>query len=183
MKVKVGISNRHVHLKEEHINILFGESLIKIKDLSQPNNFISNNFLTIKTEKSSIDNVRVVGPSRDYTQVEISKTDAYKLGINPPVRTSGDILNSETVTLIGPKGSITTDGCIIADRHIHITNEDKLKYKLKDKVYVKIDGVKKGIIEVNLKVSDDAFFELHLDTDDANAFLLNNDDELDIVNI
>lgn len=181
MKVKVGISNRHVHLKEEDINILFGESLTKIKDLTQPNNYISNNFVTIKTDKSYIENVRVVGPFRSYTQIEISKTDSYKLGINPPVRTSGDLVNSEVVTLIGPNGSIKTSGCIIADRHIHITKEDKIKYNLADKVNVKIDGIKKGIIEVNLKVSDQAFLELHLDTDDANAFLLQNGDELDII--
>ncbi|MBO5096205.1 MAG: hypothetical protein J6B98_04955 [Bacilli bacterium] len=181
MKVKVAVSNRHVHLKEEHINILFGEPLTKIKDLSQPHNFMSNNFVTIKTNKDIIENVRVVGEVRKYTQIEITKTDAYKLGLNPPVRTSGDLVNSEVVTLIGPKGSVVTDGCIIADRHIHITNEDKIKYNLKDKVYIRIDGEKRGLIEVNLKVSDDAFYELHLDTDDANAFLLKNDDELEII--
>lgn len=181
MKIKVGISNRHVHLKEEDVKILFGESLTKIKDLNQPNNYASNNFVTVKTSKSCIENVRVVGPERDYTQIEISKTDAYKLGINPPVRTSGDLSGSEVVTLIGPCGSLTTDGCIIADRHIHITEEDRIKYNLKDKVNIRIEGIKKGIIEVNLKICDNAFFELHLDTDDANAFLLNNGDELEII--
>lgn len=181
MKVKVGVSNRHVHLKSDDIQTLFGQSLTKIKDLNQPNNYMSDNFVTIKTAKDVIENVRVVGPARNYTQIEISKTDAYKLGINPPVRESGNLSDSEVVTLIGPKGSITTDGCIIADRHIHITYEDKLKYNLNDKVLVKIDGEKKGIIEVNLKASDEAYFELHLDTDDANAFLLKNGDELDIM--
>lgn len=180
MKVKVGISNRHVHLKEEDINILFGKDLEKLKDLSQPNNYITNNFVTIKTDKSSIENVRVVGPKRNYTQIEISKTDAYKLGIDPPVRTSGDLSESEIVTLIGPCGSIKTNGCIISDRHIHITLEDKVKYNLKDKVNLKINGVKKGIIEANLKIGENSFFELHLDTDDANAFLLKNGDELEI---
>lgn len=181
MKVSVGISNRHVHLKQEHVDILFGEPLTKIKDLTQPHNFMSNNFVTIKTDKDIIENVRVVGEVRKYTQIEITKTDSYKLGLNPPVRTSGDLDNSEVVTLIGPKGSVVTDGCIIADRHIHITNEDKIKYNLSDKVNIKIDGEKKGIIEVNLKVSDDAYYELHLDTDDANAFLLKNNDELEII--
>ena len=181
MKVKVGISNRHVHLKEEDIKILFGEPLKKIKDLSQPNNYISDNFVTIKTDKACIDKVRVVGPARDYTQIEISLTDAYKLGLNPPLRTSGDLSGSEVVTLIGPYGSIKTDGCIIADRHIHITSKDKIKYNLSDKVNIKIDGVKKGIIEANLKVSDNAVFELHLDTDDANAFWLKSGVELEIL--
>jgi len=186
MRVKVGVSNRHVHLKKEDIDILFGEDLIKLKDLSQPynaetNNYASNNFVTIKTEKGIIENVRVVGPARNYTQIEILAGDAYKLGLNPPVRSSGDLDGSEIVTLVGPVGSIITNGCIIADRHIHITKEDKEKYNLKDKVYVRINGVKRGIIEVNLKISDNAFFELHLDTDDANAFLLKNGDEVEII--
>lgn len=181
MKVRVGVSNRHVHLKKEDINVLFGGPLTKVKDLSQPNNYITDNFVTIKTDKSYIENVRVVGADRNYTQIEITKTDAYKLGINPPVRTSGDLTDSEVVTLIGPKGSIKTNGCIIADRHIHITSEDKIKYNLKDKVKVKIEGIKEGIIVVNLKVSEDAFFELHLDTDDANAFLIKNGAELEII--
>lgn len=148
MKVSVGISNRHVHLKQEHVDILFGEPLTKIKDLTQPHNFMSNNFVTIKTDKDIIENVRVVGEVRKYTQIEITKTDSYKLGLNPPVRTSGDLDNSEVVTLIGPKGSVVTDGCIIADRHIHITNEDKIKYNLSDKVNIKIDGEKKVLLKL-----------------------------------
>lgn len=181
MKVKVGISNRHVHLKKEDIDILFGCPLMKVKDLSQKPNYATNNFVRIETSKGFLDNVRVVGPSRDYTQIEISKTDAYKLGINPPVRTSGDLDNSEIVTLVGPNGSIVTNGCIIADRHIHISMEDKIRYNLKDKVNIKITGVKCGVIEANIKLSDEALFELHLDTDDANAFLLENGEELDIL--
>lgn len=181
MKVKVGISNRHVHLKKEHLDILFGTNLEKSHNLNQPNNYATNNFVTIKTDKSCIEHVRVLGPVRDYTQIEISKTDAYKLGLNPPVRSSGDLVDSEVVTLIGPNGSVKTDGCIIADRHIHITYEDACKYNLKDKANLKINGIKPGIIEVNIKPSEEAYFELHLDTDDANAFLLKNGDELEIL--
>lgn len=181
MKVTVGVSNRHIHLKQEDLDILFGCELTKRNDLNQPNQFASNEVLTIKTDKDEIKNVRVLGPVRNYTQIEISKTDAYKLGINPPVRTSGDLENSEEITLIGPNGSIKTNGCIIADRHIHMTKTDKEKYNLSSAVKVKIDGEKKGIIEVNIKTSDEAFFELHLDTDDANAFLLKNGDEVEII--
>lgn len=181
MKIKVGVSNRHIHLKQSDLDILFGGVLTKRNDLSQPLQFAANEVLTIKTAKSEISNVRVLGPVRDYTQVEISKTDAYKLGLNPPVRSSGHLDNSEVVTLIGPNGSITTDGCIIADRHIHITYADKEKYNFPDQVQVKIDGEKKGTIEVDVKPSAEAFFELHLDTDDANAFLLKNGDEVEIL--
>lgn len=181
MKLKVGVSNHHVHLKQSDLDILFGQELTKQKDLTQPGQFASCEFITIKTDKSEISNVRVLGPVRNYTQIEISKTDAYKLGLNPPVRSSGNLENSEVVTLIGPKGSITTNGCIIADRHIHITYNDKAKYNFPNKVMVKIIGQKPGIIEVDVKPSEEAFFELHLDTDDANAFLLKNGDEVEIL--
>ena len=183
MKVKVGVSNRHVHLKQSDLDTLFGGNLTLKSNLTQPGQYACNETVTIKTNKSEINNVRVLGPVRNYTQVEISKTDAYKLGLNPPVRTSGDLENSEVVTLIGPKGSIETAGCIIADRHIHISYDDKKKYNLPDKLNVKIEGLKKGIIEVSVKPSDVAFFELHLDTDDANAFLIKNGDEVEIIDV
>ncbi len=181
MKLKVGVSNRHIHLKQSDLDVLFGCDLTKRNDLTQPGQFAANEVLTIKTAKSEINNVRVLGPVRDYTQIEISQTDAYKLGLNPPVRSSGHLEDSEVVTLIGPHGSITTNGCIIADRHIHVTYADKEKYNLPDKVMVKIAGEKRGIIEVAIKASAEAYFELHLDTDDANAFLLKNGDEVEIL--
>ncbi len=183
MKTTVGISNRHVHLKQSDLDILFGQDLTVKNKINQPGQFAANELVTIKTDKAEISNVRVLGPVRGYTQIEISKTDAYKLGLNPPVRTSGDLENSEVVTLIGPKGSIKTNGCIIADRHLHITYQDKEKYHMPDKIYVKVGGIKPGIIEVNVKASDEAYFEIHLDTDDANAFLLKNGDEVEIVDL
>ena len=101
MKVRIGVSNRHVHLKEEDFKKLFGDVVLeKDKDLYQPNQFASIYKLTIKTLKNEIKNVRVLGPFRSYTQIEISKTDAYTLGLNPPIRTSGDLDGSEVVTLI-----------------------------------------------------------------------------------
>ena len=182
MKVSIGISNRHVHLTKEHLNILFGNdfNLEKKYDLNQPGQFASTSTVTIKTEKSEINNVRVIGPSRNYTQVEISKTDSYILGINPPIRNSEDLKGSEKITIVGPKGEIDLDeGCIIATRHIHILPSQVEMYNLdaSKPVKVKLNGIKGGIIEnVHLKVSDNAFFELHLDTDDANAHLVKNGD-------
>jgi len=187
MKVSIGVSNRHVHLTKEHLNILFGEGyeLEKKNDLTQPGQYASTALLTIKTDKSEINNVRVLGPVRSYTQVEISKTDSYKLGLNPPVRNSGELVGSSPVTLIGPNGSVMLDeGCIIAARHIHILPSQMKMYGLegKDKVNVKLNGEKGGIItNVYLKVSDEAFFELHLDTDDANAHLIKNGDVGEII--
>lgn len=187
MKVSIGVSNRHVHLTKDHLIKLFGEDyeLLKRNDLSQPGQFASTALVTLKTEKGAIENVRVLGPLRNYTQVEISKTDAYKLGLNPPVRNSGDLDNSESITLVGPNGEITIDnGCIIATRHIHILPEQMKQYKLegKETVSVRVGGEKGGILEnVYLKVSDKSFLELHLDTDDANAHLIKNGDIAEIL--
>ncbi len=187
MKVTVGVSNRHVHLKEEDLHILFGEDykLEKKKDLSQPGQFASTSVVTLKTNKNVIENVRVLGPTRNYTQVEISKTDAFKLGINPPVRNSGDLNLSESITLVGPKGELNLkEGCIIATRHIHILPEQIKQYNLegKEKVSVRISGEKGGIIEnVYLKPSNNTFLEMHLDTDDANAHLIKNGDIVEIL--
>lgn len=187
MKVNIGVSNRHVHLTLEHLEILFGKDFIleKKNDLKQPGQYASISTVTIKTFKSEINNVRVLGPIRPYTQVEISRTDAYKLGINPPIRDSGDLKNSSPITIIGPNGTIELEeGCIIPTRHIHILPEQIKMYGLegKDIVSVKIDGEKGGILNnVHLKVSDEAFFELHLDTDDANAHLIKNEDIGEIV--
>ena len=182
MKVSIGVSNRHVHLTDEHLKILFGAGfeLEKKSDLNQPGQFASNSLVTIKTEKNKIDKVRVLGPTREYTQVEISRTDAYFLGIDPPVRDSGNLDGSCPITIIGPKGELNLDkGCIIATRHIHILPEQLKLYGLegRDMVNVKFYGEKGGIItNVHLKVSTEAYFELHLDTDDANAHMIKNGD-------
>lgn len=187
MKISVGVSNRHIHLTKEHLKILFGPNyeLEKVKNLNQPNNFASNSFVMIKTEKSEIKNVRVLGELRGYTQVEISKTDAYQLGINPPIRDSGDLKGSSPITIVGPVGTLELkEGCIIANRHIHLSSKQKEYYGLTNysKVSVLIGGEKGGILEnVFLKVSDQAYFELHVDTDDANANLLKNGDVVTIL--
>lgn len=185
MDIKVGVSNRHVHLNKNDLEKLFGENyeLKKLKDLTQPNQYACEEEVTIKTEKNIINNVRVLGPTRNYTQVEISKTDAYFLGLNPPVRDSGDLEGSSEITIVGPVGEIKVLGCIIANRHIHLTKEDIKKYNLDEtKLYdVIIEGEKGGIISnVKLKVDDNYLFELHIDTDDANAHFVKNGDILKI---
>jgi len=182
MKVSIGVSNRHVHLTKEHLNILFGDGyeLENKYNLNQPGQFASNSLVTIKTDKSEISNVRVLGPVRSYTQAEISKTDAYKLGLNPPVRDSGDLKGSSPITIVGPKGEVSVEeGCIIASRHIHILPTQMKEYGLEGRtvVDVKLYGEKGGIItNVHLKVSNESYYELHLDTDDANAHLVKSGD-------
>lgn len=182
MEVIIGVSNRHVHLKQEHLEILFGKNYeLEIKNmLVQPGQFASTSTLTIKTEKSEIQNVRVLGPVRNYTQVEISKTDAFKLGLNPPIRDSGDLEGSAPIELIGPNGSIKLEeGCIIANRHIHITPKqvEELGLTGVEKVSVELKGEKGGIINnVYLKTDENFALEMHIDTDDANAHLIKTGD-------
>ncbi len=185
MKVSVGVSNRHVHLNNEDYKLLFGDiPLTKRNDLNQPGMYACNETVTIKGSKRSIENVRVLGPLRSYTQVEISKTDAYYLGVNPPVRNSGELDGADEITIIGPKGEIIRNSAIIATRHIHVDKKIRMRKGLLNikKVKVRIPGEKGGVINnVYLKDSDEAYFELHLDTDDANGFLLKQDDEVEII--
>lgn len=172
--VSIAISNRHLHLTKETYELLFDEELTKKKDLNQIGQFASNQTVTIKTEKGILENVRIVGPFREYNQIEIASSDAYQLGINPPVRRSGEVEGAATVTLITNKGEVTLDNCIIANRHVHMNPSKAQELGLMDKDIVElvIDGEKKGVIELEVTVTDNGFFEVHLDMDDANAFLL-----------
>ena len=178
MKLNIAISARHVHLNEEDFIYLFGKEkkLTKYKDIGQPGQFAAEEKVNIITEKSRFDNVRIVGPIRKYTQVEISKTDSYILGINPPVRDSGDLENSEKIIIeYREKQLLKENCCIIANRHIHIKNSDLNKYNLKNgqTVKLKVYGEKGAILEnVKIKASDDALLEAHLDLDDANANII-----------
>ena len=182
MKVKIGVSNRHVHLSKKDFDVLFPDTLMnKVKDLSQKGEYVSDLFVSIKTNKGVLNKVRVVGPLRDKTQVEISRTDAYFLGINPPVRMSGDLENSEDVILINNNRELLVENsCILAHRHIHMSTNDaiELGYKSGDIVKVKIMGERGGIYDnVEIKIKDSYTLELHLDTDEANAMGVKNEDE------
>lgn len=188
MKVIVGVSARHAHLTKEVYEQLFGDDkLKKMVDIDQPGQFSSTSVITIKNGDRQIDNVRIVGPLRDYNQVEVSKTDCYKLKVNPPIRMSGDLDDSLSITVVGPKGEVNLEkGLILANRHVHINPDDVKKYGLEgiSTVAVKVTGEKAGILEnVYLKVQDNAALRLHLDTDDANAFDLKTDDEVELLKI
>lgn len=182
-KVSVGISNHHAHLTKETYEKLFTSNYEKIKDLKQTNEFASNKTLCIEGPNGKIENVRILGPFRNYNQIEISKSDAHILGLNPPVRKSGDLENSETVTLIGEKGSITLENaCIIAENHIHMNYDDLKKYGVDNEsvVKVKTNGIRKGIFFAHIKASEKGVLEFHIDRDEANAFLITNNEELTV---
>lgn len=185
MDIKIGVSNRHVHLSSEDYKILFGDTKIeKIKDLVQTGEFASNLVVEIETEKAKIGKVRFLGPIRSYTQVEVSKTDCYTLGINAPVRSSGDLSGAAEITIIGPCGKITKNCAIMANRHLHLNHEDRVNLELEniEKVSVKVGNEKSSILnDVYVKETPLGVLELHLDTDDANANLLKTGDIAELI--
>ena len=175
--IPVGVSNRHIHLTREHLDILFGAGyeLTPLKDLSQPGQYACKEQLTlIGPSLRAIEGVRVLGPLRKASQVEISRTDSYTLKVKPPVRESGDLSGSAPITIVGPKGIVQLkEGCIIANRHIHMSPADGEKYGVSDGDYVAVqtvgDGKRTTLYDVQIRVSDKFVLEMHLDTDDANA--------------
>lgn len=186
-KVPVGISGRHIHVSREHLDILYGEGyqLHSIKALSQPGQFASQETVDLVGEKGSFKNVRILGPERKKTQIEVALTDAIKLGVNPPVRDSGDIAGSPGLTIVGPKGTVKIEeGVIAAKRHIHMTPEDAQRFGVQDKQIVKVRlGGERALIfdEVLIRVSDQYKLEMHIDTDEGNASMAKTGDWVEIV--
>ncbi|BBF43748.1 ethanolamine utilization protein similar to PduL [Lachnospiraceae bacterium KM106-2] len=181
-KIPIGISNKHVHISQEHLEILFGEGyeLTKKVDLVQPGQFASNETITIRGPKGEFENVRILGPVRKESQVEISLTDSFRLGIKAPIKESGDLEVSPGLELIGPNGSVKLEkGTIVALRHIHMTPEQADSFGVKDKQIVQVEtfGERKGILgNVLVRVSDQYDLEMHVDMDEANACALENKD-------
>jgi len=185
--IPVGISNRHVHLSPGHVEMLFGPGykLTRLKDLSQPGQYTCRETVTLVGPKGVLENVRVLGPSRGSTQVEISISDCFKLGIKAPIRDSGDLEGSASVSVVGPAGSVTIpEGCIIANRHIHMHTNDASRFGVKngDRVSVRAKGPRAVTYsEVLVRVSDKYKLELHLDIDEANAVGLKNGDLVELL--
>ncbi len=186
--IPVGVSNRHIHLTAADVETLFGKGyeLTPLKDLSQPGQFACKETLTIVGPSlRPIENVRVLGPVRRASQVEISRTDSFTLKVKPPVRESGDIAGSAPITIIGPKGVVTLkEGCIIANRHIHMSVEDGAKFGLKDGDYVDVEAGgerRTKFYDVQIRVHKDFRLEMHIDTDDANAAGIGNGAKVKIV--
>ncbi|TCZ78783.1 phosphate propanoyltransferase [Paenibacillus albiflavus] len=185
--VPVGVSARHVHVNRAHMDILFGpgSELTKFKDISQPGQFAANEQVTLIGPKGTIEKVRILGPLRKDTQAEVSPSDARKLGVNPPVKQSGVHDGTPGITLVGPKGTVVIErGCIVAERHIHMTPAEASAFGVQNgqKVQVKIEGPRGGIMnEVMIRVRDDFALDMHIDTDDGNAFGLKTGDKVEII--
>ncbi|MBZ4644540.1 MAG: putative phosphotransacetylase [Petroclostridium sp.] len=173
--IKVGISARHVHLSQEDLETLFGKGyqLTKFKELMGDEFAAKEQVTLVGPSLRSIENVRVLGPVRKNTQVEIAKTDAIRLGVNPPVRPSGEIAGSERIVIVGPRGVVhIKEGCIIANRHIHMTPADAQRYGLKDNDYVDVEtrSCRPALFcGVQVRVHEKFNTEMHIDTDDGNA--------------
>ena len=186
-KVPVAVSNRHVHLSSQDLYTLFGDryDLKKLKDLSQPGQFAAKECLTLVGPSGVKTNVRVLGPCRGNTQVEISRTDGFELGIKPPVRDSGDITGTPGIVIVGPAGAVTLkEGVICASRHIHMPPQDAERIGVSDKQYVKVRvGGERGLIfdKVLIRVSSKYALEMHVDIDEANAAFINNGDMAEVL--
>lgn len=174
--IPVSVSARHIHISRSVLDRLYGEGfkLTHRTDLGQPGEFASGQTVTlVGGSMRAIEHVRILGPVRAYTQVEISGTDAVRLGIQPPIRRSGDLAGSEPITLVGPVGTVRlSEGAIRAMRHIHMTARDAEINRVKndDMVRLRFHGPAALVLEnVLIRVSGSALLELHLDTDNANA--------------
>lgn len=189
MPIPVGVSNRHVHLTHDDFVKLFGEGakLTIYRQIVQPGFFAANEKVDIETPKGRFNGVRIIGPTRDYTQVEISMSDARILGLNPPIRDSGKIEGTPGIKLIGPKGEIVlSKGVIISKRHIHFSPQDAKRFKVEDQQIVRVlcspNTDKETIYEsVLCRVGDKYALEFHIDVDEANASGLKTGDKVYII--
>lgn len=186
-KIPVGISNRHIHLSQKDIDKLFGENyeLTKLKDLSQGGQFAAKEVVTLCGPKGVMEKVRVLGPIRKESQVELALGDCIKLGVAPEIRLSGDLHDTPGLVIIGPKGVVElSKGVIVSQRHIHMTEEDAKKHNVCDgeNVAIKIEGLRGATLNnVIIRVDSSFKLECHLDIEEANGLGLNSKSKIEIV--
>lgn len=186
-KIDVGVSNRHLHLSKGDLYILFGQGyeLTKMKKLVQPNQYAAKETVDLIGPKGELKKVRILGPVRDRTQVEISKSDSFKLGIEVPIRESGALNLTPGIVLKGPKGEVRLkEGVIVAHRHIHMPKyiADLNGYKDKEMVKIETSGERRLIFHnVLLRVGEEMVKEFHLDLDEANAADIKTGDKVRII--
>ena len=181
MKIRVGVSNRHIHLCKHDADILFGSDYVfqKRNDLSQEGEYACMETVRVWTNKGEFSHVRVIGPLRKYTQVEVSEDDARVLGINPPMRNSGMLQDSESVWVGGPNGEkFIKNCCIKANRHIHCNTLDNIGHNNRDIVKVKFNDI--IIDNVHIKMGDKYKLEMHIDKSDAEKYGIENGDYIEL---
>ncbi len=186
-EIPVGVSNRHLHLSQADLDNLFGDGyqLTKMKDLSQPGQYACKETVTICGPKGALEKVRILGPVRVKTQVEIMTGDCFKIGVVSQPRLSGDLQGTLGIAIIGPKGSIQTkEGLIVAQRHIHMTPEDANHFGVHDgqSVSIKFNGLRGGMYSnVVIRANDASRLECHIDVEEANAMNINSLSKVTIV--
>ena len=184
LNVKVGVSNRHVHLTKEVYDMLFDQEPTVRNELTQPGMVAYNECVTIRVGDNEINNVRIIGPFRTYNQVELSATDARTLKIEPPIRQSGDLKGADDIIVSTPKNTlILKESCIIPKRHLHILPEEALEYGIvdNDELNIVLDKEDGGTMKCYAKVAPNSALEIHLDTDNANAFGIKQGDIVKLV--
>ncbi|MDR3438612.1 phosphate propanoyltransferase [Telmatospirillum sp.] len=180
--VLVGVSNRHVHLSRTDMDALFGPGaeLRRKKAMKQPGQFAAEETVTLRGPKGALNKVRVLGPLRPATQIEVSVADGFTLGVKPPLRMSGHLDDTQGIEIVGPQGSVRKDrGVIVALRHIHMPPETASRLGLRngEEVDVEVGGERGGIMRrVVIRATAASAFEMHIDVEEANAFCLKNDD-------
>lgn len=186
-ELAIALSNRHIHLSKEDLEELFGEGyeLTVLKKLSQPGQYACEETVDLVGPKGTIERVRVLGPTRSNTQVELSVSDSFKLGLKPVIRQSGDIKDSPGIRLVGPKGNVDKEeGVIVAARHIHMHTDDANSFGVKDKDIVKIrtKGIRGLVFEnVLVRVDENFSLEMHVDIEEGNASGVKNGDLVELI--
>ena len=186
-EVKVGVSNRHIHLDRTAMDVLFGKDseLHPMKELGQPGQYAAEETVTLKGPRGELKRVRVLGPLRAQTQVEISVTDGFSVGVKAPIRESGQLEGTPGIEVIGPKGSVVLEeGVIVALRHIHMHTDDAKRFGVENGqiVKVKVGGDRGGILDnVVIRVSPKFALEMHIDVDEANGLGVANGDFVEVL--
>ena len=186
-KLPIALSNKHVHLSQKHLDVLFGEGyeLTKFKDLSQPGQYACEEKVDVVGPKGTLKGIRILGPVRPDTQFELSISDAFALGVKPVVRNSGDIADTPGAKLVGPKGEVEIDkGIIVAARHIHMHTKDGEEFGAKDKdvVSVRVSGPRGLIFDnVLVRVHENFALEMHVDIEEGNAAGVRNGDIVELI--
>ncbi len=186
-EIPVGVSNRHIHLSQEDLDTLFGSgySLTKLKELSQTGQYACKETVTICGSKGAIEKVRILGPVRSKTQVEVLAGDSFKLGLFPQTRMSGDLQGTHGITLIGPKGSVMiNEGLIVAQRHIHMNTKDAEFFGVCDGqiVSIEVKGLRGGVYNnVIIRADDNSTLECHIDIEEANAMGIDGKSKIKII--
>lgn len=181
MKVQVGLSNHHVHLSNDDLKILFpNQEMENIRNINQPGQFVSNLKVDIEVNNKKITDLKVLGPTRNYTQVELLNRDCIYLNIECPITSSGNLVNATVVNIISPYAMITRKCAIKADRHLHLTKQQQIDYNLLDVDKVKLVSDDKIVENVYLRPADNSYFEVHLDKEDGENLNIRTGDYFEI---